>query len=81
MLQYRLLGLHSIEKGRSQVFFFYSHQSYILHGYLWTYEGKIIVVNKKHPPPPKKENRQNKNKNKIGKQRKKKTHPLRNVPP
>lgn len=64
MLQYRLLGLHSIEKGRSQVFFFYSHQSYILHGYLWTYEGKIIVVNKKHPPHQKKKTDKTKTKTK-----------------
>lgn len=54
MLQYRLLGLHSIEKRTSSSIFLFSHQSYILHGYLWTYEGKIIVVNKTHPPPTKK---------------------------
>lgn len=38
------------------------------------------LLSTKNTPPPKKENRQ-KNKNKIGKQRKKKTRPLRNVPP
>lgn len=50
----------------------------VIYGHM---KAKSLLSTKNIPPPPKKENRQNKNKNKIGKQRKKKTHPLRNVPP